>query len=274
MQRDRPKHRTPDSPFGDIAYLWRSEHRILALVAMAERPRTRAELGEVTGVSSSTIRRTLNEFEDRVWITRDGSQFAATRLGEAIAVGAQELIDRVETERTLREVWHWLPEEVSEFPIETWSDLTVTVADRDVPYRPVKRFESLLSEASTVRYLRADIALMDPCLDVLARRADAGIDVTLIDRPTSHAYFLSTYPERSRELMGRENVTILEHDDCPRCGIGLLDDRVVISCREQDCGTVQTVIDTDAPAIREWAESTYTAYESDAPPLEPHRLVE
>ena len=274
MRPDRTTHRTPDSPIGDLAYLWRSEHRIPTLVALTGRPRSRAELCDVVGVSASTMRRTLNEFEDRIWVHRDGGQYEATRLGEAIATAASDMIGLVEAERTLRETWHILPEAICEFPFETWSQLTVTVADRDDPYRPVKRFESLLEEATTLRFLRPEIWLMDPCLDVLSRRVEAGADVTLIDRPNCHSYFLSTYPERCEDLMAQDNFTVLEGGEFPRCGVGLLDDRVVISCREEESGTVQAIVDTDTSAVREWAESTYAAYEADARPFEPHQLVE
>lgn len=45
----------------------------------------------------------------------------------------EDLLERVETERKLRDVWNWLPDEVGDFPVETWTDLTVTVADPDPP---------------------------------------------------------------------------------------------------------------------------------------------
>ncbi len=263
-----------DSPLGDIAYLARSDHRVRTLVALVGRPRSRAELCELTGVSSSTIRRTMSEFEGRRWIRREGHQYVATRLGEAIATGMEELIDRVETERKVRDVWHWLPEELSEFTIETWSELTITVAEPQSPYRPVNRFESLLRETTEFRFLRPEVALMEPCLEVLHQLIDDGVDVTLVDRPHCHTYFLSTYPERSSAMLKRENFTVLEHDDLPPYGIGLLDDRVAISCYEQDSGAVQAVIDTDAPAVREWARAVHESYRPDARPLEYQRVGE
>ncbi len=274
MGLDNTPHQTPESAIGDIAYLARSEHRIPALVALTERARSRSELCEETGVSSSTIRRTLNEFEDRLWVRKDGYQYVTTRLGEAIAVEMDDLLDWFETERELRDVWHWLPDEVSEFPIETLSELTVTTAEPDVPYRPVMRFESLLEETTTLRYVRPEVALMDPCFDVLYQRVDDGVDVTLIDRPNCHTYFISTYPERSSELLGQDNFTVLEHDELPPYGTGLLDTRVVISCYEQDSGAVRAVIDTDVTAVREWAQSVYERYRSDARPIEPQQLAE
>ncbi len=263
-----------DSPIGDVAYLARSEHRVPALVAVTDRPRSRSELCELTDVSSSTIRRTLGEFEDRSWIRKEGYRYTATRLGEAIAAGMTELLELVETERKLRDVWEWLPETVGECPVETWTELTVTVAEPDSPYCPVNRFESLLSRTSELRFLRPEVALMEPVLDELFGLVDDGAAVTLVDRPSCHTYFISTYPERSSAMLSRDNFTVLEHEGLPPYGIGLLDDCIVISCYERASGTVQAVIDTDVPAVGEWAESVYASFESDARPLEPSSLEE
>ena len=263
-----------ESPIGDIAYLARSEHRVPTLVALTDRPRSRSELCELTEVSSSTIRRTLSEFEDRTWVRKEGYQYVATRLGEAIAAGMEELTSLVETERKLRDVWHRLPDEVTELPTEVLSEMTVTLPAPESPYRPVNRFESLLKQTNEVRYLRPEVALMEPCFDSLLPLIDAGVDVALIDRPRCHAYFITTYPERSLAMEKRDNFTVLEHEELPRCGIGLLEDRVTISCYEQDSGSVQALIETDEPAICEWAESTYASFEADARPVNPQAYVE
>lgn len=273
MGRVNMKHHSRGSLVADIGYLTRSEHRVPTLVALTERPRSRSELCESAGVSSSTMRRTLAEFDDRVWIRKNGYQYVATRLGEAIAAGMEDLIERVETERKLRYVWHWLPDVIREFPFERWSELTITVAEPDAPYRPVGRFESLLRETTTLRFLRPEVALMDPCFDVLYQLIGEGIDMTLIDRPECHKYFLSRYPDRSSEMVQQDNFTVLEHDDLPPYGIGLLDECVTISYYEPGSGTVQAVIDTDAPAIREWAKSIYETHRSSAHHVEPQKSV-
>lgn len=258
---------TTDSPIHDIAFLSRADHRIPALIALAERPRSRAELCELTGVSSSTIRRTVGEFETRNWVRKEGYQYVTTRLGEFVAAGMGELIDRFEVERRLREVWEWLPAAVSQFTIENRSNMTVTVAEPDSPYRPVNRFRALLEETEGFRFLRPEVALMEPCFDVLVRLMEDGADITLVDRPSCHTYFLSTYPEQSAAMLERENFTVLEHEDLPPYGVGLLDGVVVISSYEADSGTVQAVVDTTGTAVREWAESTYEKFEGEARPL-------
>ena len=146
--------------------------------------------------------------------------------------------------------------------------MVVTVAEPDAPYRPVDRFESLLEETNELRLVRHDIALMEPCFEVLVQLIDDGVDVALVARPESHTYFLSTYPERSVNMMQQDNFTVLEHDDLPSCGTGLLDERVVISCYEQDSGTVHVLIDTDVAAVREWGQSVCETYASEAQPVE------
>lgn len=266
--------RAPDSPIGDVAYLVRSEHRVPALIALTERPRGRPELCELTEVSSSTMRRTLAEFEDRHWVHKEGYQYAATRLGETVAAGVSDLLDLVETEQMVRDNWHWLPDEIREAPVETWTGLTTTVADPDAPYRPVGRFQSLFEQTSTLRFLRPEVALMEPSFDHLCRRIDDGVDVTLIDRPNCHAYFVSTYPEQCSNLLDSDNFTVLEARDLPAYGVGLLDECVVVTAYERESGTVQAIIDTDDPAIREWADTVYDRYAATARPFDPPRPLE
>lgn len=264
----------PDSAIGDVAYLARSEHRVRTLVALTERPRGRPELCELTAMSASTMRRTLTEFEQRHWVHKEGYQYVATRLGETVADGLGELLELVETERTVRENWHWLPEEIRNGSIDTWASLTITVAEPDAPYRPVDRFQSLLEETTRLRFLRPEVALMDPSFDHLCRRVDEGLDVTLIDRPNCHAYFVSTYPDQCSTLLDQDNFTVLEAQDLPAYGTGLLDDRVVVTAYDRESGTVQAMVDTDHPATREWADAVYDRYAATARPFDPPRPLE
>lgn len=113
---------------------------------------------------------------------------------------------------------------------------------------------------------------MEPCFDVLYRQIDDGVDVTSIDRPNCHTYFLPTYSERSSELLQQDTFTVLEHDELPLYGTGPVGERVVVSCYEQDSGTVHAVIDTDVPAIRGWAQSVYEHYRSDVGRSNPDSL--
>ena len=262
------------APLEDIEFLARSEHRVTALDALAERPRERSDLLEITGVSSSTIGRTLREFEDRRWITKDGHLYEATQLGAFVASGMRDLVDRIETERKLREVWQWLPAEASGFTIEMGSGAVVTVADASDPYRPVNRFLSLLRETERFRFAGFDIALLAPCKSELCRRIVDGMDAEIIDPPSVITYIRSSCPEEFSETLESGNLTLQVHDDLPAFGLGLFDDRICIVGYDPESGTVRVSIDTDNPEAREWAESIYQSYRRETPTLALETTVE
>ena len=258
------------SPIDDIAYLTRSEHRAPTLVALTVRPRSRSELWEMTGVSSSTIRRTLSEFEDRNWIRREGYRYETTPLGAFVASAMAELIERVEIERNLRHVWQWLPDEESGFTIEMCTDAVVTVAEANNPYGPINRFMTLIRETDRFRFVGVDIALLEPCRDEFCQRIIDGMETEIIDPPSVAEYVRSTYPDLSSKTLASGNLTIRLHDDLPPYGVGLFDDRIVICGYDRDSVTVRVLVDTDSPEAREWAESKYAFYRRQTPtvPLE------
>ena len=258
---------TTGSPIDDIAYLARSEHRAPTLVALTVRPRSRSELWEMAGVSSSTIRRTLGEFEERNWIRRDGYQYETTPLGAFVAAGVADLIERVETERKLRDVWHLLPDEESGFSVEMCADAVVTLARADDPNRPVNRFLSLLRETDRVKFSGLDVAMLERCKEDLCRQIVDGVEAEIINPPRVATYIRSTCPELFEEALESGNLTVRLHDDLPPFGVCIFDDRVAVAAYDPEGVSVRVLVDTDSPAAREWAESTYTSHWRKTPTL-------
>lgn len=256
----------PDA-IDDVAYLTRSHHRTTALTALADRPRTRTELRELTGVSQSTIGRTLRAFENRGWIARTDHRYGTTQLGAFVASGMRELLDRIETERKLREIWGWFPAQLRRVPLEAFSEAVVTVAAVDDPYRPVNRFVSLLRETDRFRFVGFDLALLEPCRDELCQRIIDGMTAEIIDPPSVAEYIRATYPDRSERTLASGNLTVLLHEELPAYGLSLFDDRIGLCGYHPDSGTVRAFVDTDDPKIREWAVSTYDEYRREARPL-------
>lgn len=262
------------SAIDDVAYLTRSAHRVSTLTALAERPRSRSELCERNGVSSSTMRRTLGGLEDRSWIRKEGYQYVTTRLGEAIASGMKELVELVETEQKLRDVWHWLPDEAIEFAIGADANTDVTIAERDAPYRPVNRFRSLLRETDQFRFVGVDVALLEPCRELFRRRILDGMQAEIINPPEATRYIIETYPELCFDILESGNLNALVHDDAPSYGIGFLDERITVNSYNPDVGGVKVLIESDTPEAFEWAESIYADYRSEARGIEPEQVLE
>ncbi|MFP8957736.1 helix-turn-helix transcriptional regulator [Natrialbaceae archaeon A-CW3] len=256
-----------DDVLADIEYLSRSPHRVPILAVLAEQPRDRRELRSVTGASASTVSRTLRAFETRHWITRNGHRYETTQLGSFVAVGVQTLIDRFETERTLREIWEWLPEDLASLPLETIAEATVTTADADDPYRPVTRFRTLLEGTETFRFVGFELALLEPCKDDLCQRIIDGVEAVVIDPPSVVRYIRSTYPALSTRTLESGNLTVLVHDEPPPYGLCLFDDRIGVSSYSPETGAVRALIDSDEPRVRTWAEATFDEYRAAAEPM-------
>lgn len=257
-----------DTAIEDIAFLTASEQRVVALCALAERPRDRAALLERTGVSSSTIGRTIREFENRYWIERRGRHYEATQLGVFVAAKVDELIEQIQIERRLRDVWHQLPVEASDLGVELMLDAVVTVADATDPYSPVTRFVSLLEETDHFRFVGFDIALLEPCKDEFRQRVLDGMRAEVIDPPNLARNILAVHSTHCEASLESGNLSVRVHDDLPQYGLCLFDDRVGISGYESDSGTVLALVDTDDPEVREWAETTYESYRRESRPLD------
>lgn len=259
--------RATDGPLADVEFLARSGHRVAVLEALARRPESRADLRAMTGVSRSTVGRLLRAFEDRHWIRRDGDQYEATELGAFVAAGMRNLLERIETEHQLREVWQWLPSEADGFTVEMATDAVVTVAEAEAPYRPVNRFAALLGETGRFRFVGADVALLEPCRDELRERILDGMRAEIIDPSSVAEYVLSTYREHCAEPLESGNLAVAVHDDLPPYGVSVFDDRVAVSCYDEDTGLVRVLLDTDSTEAREWAESVFETYKRDARPI-------
>lgn len=259
--------RDTGTPIDDIAYLARSEHRGPTLIALTVRPRSRSELWEMTGVSESTIRRTLSEFENRDWVYRDGYQYEATQLGAFVASALADLIDRLETERKLRDVWRLLPDEETGFTIDMCSDATVTVADPKDPSGPISRFCSLIAETNQLQFTGLDIAMLDSCKNELCERIVGGMQTELINPPRVANYIRSNCPEIFSEALETGNLDLRLHDELPPFGVSIFDDRVAIIGYDPEGVSVRVLVDTENPDAREWAESIFATHRRTTPIL-------
>lgn len=271
MSRDASTQCGTGAAIEDIAYLIRSEHRIPTLVALADRPRNRPELCELTEMSPATIGRTLKEFKARRWVREEGRKFLATSLGKSMASWMEELLKRVEAEHKLRDIYHQLPDEVIEFALEMRS--TVTVNEPDAPYRALNRYRSFLHDSTQYRFVGFDAGLYEACKDEFRQRILDGMEAELIDSPRVARYMCTKYPKRCADLLKRENMTAYVQEDVPQYGICLFDDCIAICVYHSDSAGLTALIDTNAPEALSWAESVYASYKADARLLEPQAII-
>lgn len=249
----------------DIEFLARSVHRIDALCALAERPRSQTELRVVTGASASTVCRLLREFEDRTWIVRDSRHYRTTELGGFVATGFTELIDRMETERTLREMMQWLSIEPA-FDIDRLVDAEITRPNRNDPLAPMTRAGELVGSAARSRVLT--YTLPNPCFVPQWQAVTSGTQrCDLVVTPgVIRAMAGPACAPRFRDVLDadRANVFVYE-DDIPQ--IFGINDGVIHFGIDDDKGAPLALIETADETVVSWADETFESYRREARPL-------
>lgn len=255
----------------EIEYLTRSSHRVVVLEELAKGPRERRELRGSTGASSPTLSRTFTEFEDRKLIDRDGPVYGLTRLGEFVLDRFLDLKESMETAAMLRDVWEWLPQEMEGFSAELFADAVVSYPGPRYPYEPVERLSHLIEGTGRLRGFDS-IVYKSINNEMMCQAVLDGTELEFVFSPNALEGTFAWNPERVVEAASMENCTVLVHDDLPdgnRCGLGIVDDRACICCHDLETGALTAIIDTDTPAAREWAISTFERVRAGAQPVDP-----
>lgn len=255
-----------DPVLDEIEFLARSANRVDVLRLLADGPHTRRELAAETGASQPTVGRVLRDFEERNWIRRTEAGYESTATGRLVADGMGELYERVATERELRELVDWLPTEELGFDLRELREATVTVPSQTRPGAPVGRVIDLVRNAESVTVLSH--AFNDRTLEAVTDWVDSGgrfeavFSADAIEPVADDAVLA----DRFRRLVGAETATIRIYDGSVPLAVTLIDDTVSLLLRD-DSGRLQAALDTDAPAVADWAREVYSRYRKESRPL-------
>ena len=263
-----------DPAVADIEFLARSEHRIAALESLTGGRRDRQDLYAVTGASNPTIGRLVGDLTDRRWIARDGPYYELTPLGAFVVDRFLELREGMVVSQKLRDVWRWLPHEMEGFSVEYFADVVVSYPGPDYPYRPIERVTRLIETTDSIRGFGTTV-YKSGNLEAFCRRTIDGMEVEYIDSLPVLRAIVAWNPELTARAFGRENCTVLLHDDLPdadRCGLNIMDDHTGICGHTPETAQIEAVIDTESPEARDWAEAVYEKYRSEARPFDGDEL--
>lgn len=117
------------SAFDDVRFLAGSSNRADVLETLVSGPTTRDGLLAQVEASRVTCQRILAELEERGWIEREGSEYAATAAGRTIFREFEQFLDTVRATRRLDDVMPWLPTEAFDFSVGRLVDARVTIPD-------------------------------------------------------------------------------------------------------------------------------------------------
>lgn len=252
----------------EIEFLALSSNRVEILQLLSKEARTRRALADATGASQATIGRVLQDFEARSWIERDGREYVATPTGRLVADGFTEMLDVFGVERKLRAVAEYLPTDALAFDLTYLADARVTTPSQTRPNAPVQRVLDLLRDADRVRIFSH--AFNEQSLSVIEERTTAGEQrfEGVFSRDVVEAIAAeSGLSRRLASLLETEHAEVRISEREMPLAVTVADEVVHVLLRDEN-GVLQASIDSDHPAVREWADETFSQYWREATPLD------
>lgn len=263
----------PD-PLAEMEFLARSPNRIAVLAALTERTRTRQELAETVDVSQPTLGRILDDLTERNWVRPEGDGYRATATGEHVAAGLTDLRERLEAEARLRPVAEWLPTDAIDIGIGHLGDATITTPTQTRPNAPIRRMLDLIGETDHV--LLFSHAFNEQKLRLVRDRTVEGA-LTTEGVFTEAAIDAIADTQELRKLLAdivasdRAEIRVATAE-IP-VAVEVTDTRTHLLLRDDE-GIVRAALDTDDPAVRQWAEQLHERYWTEATPVTPETLAE
>ncbi|WP_254547426.1 helix-turn-helix transcriptional regulator [Halomarina pelagica] len=236
------------------------------LEALFDGPLDRRDIEECLGVSRATSHRFTRWLETEGLATKVDGQFALTGQGAVIAEEILRFELHVAAAQRLAPLLSSICDHHREFVIEPFADATVTTADPADPYRPVRRFVSLVEESTTLRGFNTT-AMAPLTMQSFYERLFGEMETEIVYLPSAVDGLLASYPEQAERVLETGRLTLFTREALPY-GLAIFDDRVGIGGYDEDTGLLRVFVDTDAERAREWAERVYELFKEDSDPLE------
>jgi predicted transcriptional regulator len=236
------------------------------LEVVREEPLDRREIEVQLGISNSTSHRHTRSLGELGLIEKSTGRFKLTEPGTAVADVVATFERDVAATLRLAPLLEAACDTIPSCPIAAFADATVTTAERGDSYSHVKQFITLVTETNTLCGL--DIDCIAPFyIDELTQRVLDGMEIEAIDFPDVLEDTMDNYPYVCAKVCVNGDFTPWLHDDLP-FGLAIFDDRVGIGVRDPSGRRLQMFVDTDSPAVREWANAVYDSYKDEAIRLE------
>jgi predicted transcriptional regulator len=235
------------------------------LEALLREPLDRRGIERRLDVSRATSHRFTRWLDERGLAEKRDGRFRLTGYGEVVTEELLRFERNVAAAERLGPLLEHVCEDHKEFVVEPFADATVTVATPEDPYRPVRRFASLVDASESLRGFNT-VPMASVSLEEFHREVLEDTDVELIYPPAAVERLRSRDPEGTSAAEHRGELRLRTRAALPY-GLVILDDHVGIGGYDEETGAMRVFVDTDAAVAREWAERVYAVYRDRSTPL-------
>lgn len=269
-----PEETHSDQAREALSFLAGSWNRLEVLGAIAESPRTRAELRDLVDVSRVTLSRILADLEDRGWVTRETDGYRTTRSGTVVAGEIGGTLANLRTLERLGENVSWIRLEEFDFPLARLADAEIITPTWDDFSAQTSMLVDLVYRCERIRGLGTGMdrefmrAIGDATLN-------GDLSVEIVFKPAV-VEAINAEPELSRlfrDLADADDTAIYRYNgQTPLMELGINETKgdasnPVMLCGEHAEGAPPGTVKTTDPVVRDWAVDFFTARRSEA-----HRL--
>lgn len=243
----------------DIKFLSQSPHRATVLEALAQGPQTRHDLRERAVVSRITVRRLVDDLEERGWIRHDEGQYEATATGRVVAAEFARFRANLETVGTLDDALRWLPAEAFDFDLACLQDAEVLPADTWPDYassvsHAVERVEQTETIRGTAIGFTPEVA--EAITEMTGERGGT-FEVVMGESAFGMVQDNPGLREPFRAILESGNGSLHQYTGAEPLHMVMQFDVTVMICGHVDGGPPPGTLETEAEPVQSWAESYY-----------------
>lgn len=227
---------------------------------------TRSDIQEALGVSRSTAFRVVNTFDSLGLVSRQNGTYELTPFGHVVQRETARSMSTIRIAKRLSPILGALKETEEPIDLRAFNDATVTELETGDPYRPMRRFLSLVEDASRIREFT-------PLLP------DPAYQNTLYDRVRDGLWSAVVYPPSAVDQLRRGDNGEFERaldlgefhvriGDPPGFRLVVTDERVYVGGYNEDGSALQLVADTADSDVHEWATRCFETQWERATPFD------
>lgn len=252
-----------------IEFLARSPHRVEVLEALADAPRTRHDLRDRADVSRITIRRMLEDFEDRGWVRHDDGQYEATPRGRYVAAEFTRLHGNVEAVEDLQDAVSWLP--VEQFGFDLWHlrDADVTSINSWSDHKDaIECVADFAQDANRLWGITSGFT-HEVLAEITAKTVDgpASFEAVITPSAIEMARADDEMRDNLRAVLDAECNDVRRYDSDDLALIFIVGDESVVLCGHSDHGPPPGTVETENDAVRAWLRSHFESLHAQAEPI-------